>query len=1340
MLKRLEIALKPGILDAEGERICRKVRDYFSWDIPGDAIPGTSPVRVIHVITFDARLSEDEYEAIRRDIFTNPVTQISSFDPLTNPAVIPFEWVIWVGFRPGVRDTAGSVALEAISSYLRRNLHPEDAAYTSKIYEIRSGNLSRDQLEVIAKELLANELIQQWRIFSRDEWNPEEGIGFIVPRVFFKDSEYGRVHTLSVTSDEVLARLSRERNLALHPQDIPVIRNYFNRPEIRAERARVGLSDPTDVELEAISQARSDHCNHNTFRGVFTYRDLETGETVVVDNLFKTCIEAPTLELQKKKDWVISVLWDNAGVAAFDDNHHYVITGETHNSPSNMEAYGGALTGIVGVYRDIMGTGKGARLVGGLYGYCVGPRNYPGPLKPHLHPRRLLDGVVEGVRDGGNKHGVPTIFGNLLYHPSYLGKCLVFVASIGIMPQSVPNGPCHDKRPEPGDLIVMCGGRVGKDGIHGVTASSEAYSEHTPVGHVQIGDPYTQKKMHDFLLEARDEGLISFITDNGGGGLSSSVGESARLAGGAFVELDRVPLKYEGLDPWEIWVSESQERMTVGIKPEHLDRFMELSKKHEVESTVIGRYENTGKLHLTYNGKTCAYLDLKFFEEEFPKWRFEAEWLSPARRGLCEPVIKEPKNYGELLHTLMARPNVRSREWIQRQYDHEVQGTSVVKPLVGIHRDIPSDAAVIRPVFSSMKGLAVTQALHPFYGQIDTYHMVAVTIDESVRRLLSVGGRLDRIGGVDNFCWPTIQYDPQENPDGHYKAAQLVRANWALRDFCLAFGIPLLSGKDSMYVDGFLKGAFGERHKVSGLPTMQFTATTIVDDVSKCVTLDAKVPGDDVYIIGVTKNELGGSEYYDLFGYVGLNVPKVEVSSFVPLYRALEEAISEGLVASCHGIYRGGLAIHAALVVMAGWLGMEIDLGNVPTTGIDRNDYILFSESAGRFIVTVAPENREKFEAIFRKHCGSYADEAVRRIGVVLDKPVFRCIGLDGSILFEESIADIKKSWSGKEETDPPELYHPERSASDLRKMLLPASEGEGELHRNSVSFAPFTATGDSGKPLAIVLTGFGLNCDYETAHVLEIAGARAIRLHLNDLIAKPAWLREAKIFVIDGGFSWGDDHGAGVIMGCRLRYNLGEELLEFADRGGLILGICNGFQVLVNLGLLPGRWMKNSNSHEKAFTREVALLPNDCGHFVDSWVWLEANPLSPCVWTKGLNIVEFPVRHGEGKFYTSQEVLESLTENQLVALRYVRPDGSPAQGKYPFNPNGSIFDIAGICDPTGRIMGLMPHPEAFHHFTNHPNWTLYKELLFRSGRSSGDIPDVGLGVLFFRNAVKYWE
>jgi phosphoribosylformylglycinamidine synthase len=592
----------------------------------------------------------------------------------------------------------------------------------------------------------------------------------------------------------------------------------------------------------------------------------------------------------------------------------------------------------------------------------VGPRDYEGPLKPKLHPRRLLDGIIEGVRDGGNKSGIPTPFGQVFFHPHYIGKCLVFVAALGFMPARIKADPIEFKKTEAGDLIVMCGGRVGKDGIHGVTASSEVYSAHTPAGHVQIGDPYTQKKMHDFLIEARDEGLISYITDNGGGGLSSSVGESARFSNGCEVHLDRVPLKYEGLDQWEIWVSESQERMTVGIKPESWDRFLELARKHNVECADIGRYTDSGRVHLLYKGKTCAYVDLDFLKSDFPQWTFEAEWQEPSARGLYEPVIREPEDYLGLLKTMLARPNIASKNWIARQYDHEVQGGNVLKPLLGRYRDIPADAVVIRPHLPSLRGIAFTQALLPTYGEIDTYAMVAATIDETVRRLLVVGSDPEQIGGVDNFCWPSVQYDPTENPDGKYKAAQLVRANWALRDVCLAFGIPLLSGKDSMYVDGYIDGPFGEAHRISGLPTLQFTATSIVPDVRNCVTMDVKVPGDLIYILGETRDELGGSEYYDLFGQIGLNVPRSKVESDKRHYAALHQAVQQGLVNAARGIYRGGLGIHLTLMALAGDLGLEVDLARVPAESSIRSDKILFSESCGRIILCIKARKKKDFE------------------------------------------------------------------------------------------------------------------------------------------------------------------------------------------------------------------------------------------------------------------------------------------------------------------------------------------------------------------------------------------
>ncbi|TWI77421.1 phosphoribosylformylglycinamidine synthase subunit II [Desulfobotulus alkaliphilus] len=993
MQARLEITLKPELEDAEGLALQKKVKDVFGIEL--DA------VRCVRILTFDAELTEAECILARDRIFCNPVSQEASFEPLA----LDFDGCIWVGFRPGVRDNAGATAMEALSDVLGRSFGPEDTVYTSRRYCIKGKGLTEKLMDRIAGELLANDIIQQWQVFTKESWDVKEGVGLILPKVRLNHEP--EVTTIPIDSDATLQAVSQARNLALNPNDVPVIRRYFLNGQTLALRREKGLEQPTDIEIEYIAQGRSDHCNHNTFRGLFRYRDLETGETEVIDNLFKTCIQNPTLKMQKEKDWVVSVLWDNAGAARFDDHWNYVITGETHNSPSNMEAYGGAITGIVGVYRDPLGTGKGARLIMGSYGFCVGELDYDGPLKPRLHPRRILDGVVEGVRDGGNKSGVPTPFGQVTFHSGYMGKCLVFVTALGIMPKAVAGAPGHEKTTSPGEHIIMCGGRVGKDGIHGVTASSETFSAHTPAGHVQIGDPYTQKKMHDFLLEARDAGLIAFITDNGGGGLSSSIGESARFAGGCTVALDQVPLKYEGLDQWEIWVSESQERMTVSVKPEHLEAFMALSEKHAVESTVIGTYTDTGYLEITWKGKTVAWIHMDLLEEGFPQWEFDCEWIPPKLRGLYEPVIGAPSDYNGVLKTLLARPNIASKEWIVRQYDHEVQANSVIKPLVGRERDIPSDAAVIRPVLDSERGIAFTQTLLPTYSQIDAGAMTAAVIDEAVRRLLAVGGGLSEMGGVDNFCWPDIQYHPEKNPDGRFKAAQLVRSCKALQAMCEAYQIPLLSGKDSMYVDGHLQGPFGETRKVSGLETLQFSATAMVENVWLCQSMDVKNPGDRLYLLGETANELGGSEYYEWMGYVGLHVPEVDPEAFLPLYQALEKAMKMALVNSAHAVARGGLGVHLALVAMAGCRGLNVDLGPVKIRGdipVEREDILLFSESCGRMLVTVSREKEKAFQELFDGlPCAC--------IGEVLENDILRICGRQGKELVHTCMADLKQSF-----------------------------------------------------------------------------------------------------------------------------------------------------------------------------------------------------------------------------------------------------------------------------------------------------------------------------------------
>jgi len=986
---RLEIAQKLILPDAEGKKIQKKAKEYFNIHL--------SDIRTIDVIIMDVPLTDTQLSCIQTDLFTNPVTQNSSYAPLP----IPFDFCVWVGYRPGVRDNPGSTATEAIQDLLGISFDKNDGVYTSKRYCFSGASLTKEQITLIAQELLANDIIQQWKIFSKAQWDMNEGIGLIIPKVQLNHTP--TVSTIPIDSCDTLFKISQERNLALNPKDIPVIRDYFIREDVIKERQAVNLSDPTDVELEYISQARSDHCNHNTFNAIFHYTDHTTNQTITIDNLFKTYIVQPTRLIQAEKDWVISVLWDNAGVGKLNDDYFYVITGETHNSPSNMEAYGGAITGIVGVYRDPLGTGKGAKLVMGAYGFCVGPRDYEGELKPKLHPRRLLDGIIEGVRDGGNKSGIPTPFGHVLFHQGYMGKCLVFVTAVGIMPASIHKSPSDQKITSNGDIIFMCGGRVGKDGIHGVTASSEIFTEHTPAGHVQIGDPYTQKKMHDFLLEARDEGLIAFITDNGGGGLSSSIGESARFSNGCIVHLDKVPLKYEGLDYWEIWISESQERMTVAVKPDHKNRFLELSHKHNVESTAIGTFTHSGKLHIMHHDQTCAFVNMDLLQSGFPQWEFQAEWRSPENRGMTEPVVTQPKLFEPLLKRMLSQPNICSKEWIIRQYDHEVQGTSVIKPLVGVSNDVNSDATVIRPVLSLEKGLALSQAALPFYSAIDAYHMTTCTIDEAIRRVIAVGANPNHISGVDNFCWPSIQYDAEKNPDGKHKAAQLVRSCMALKDMCLAYRIPLLSGKDSMYVDGHLQGPYGETRKISALETLQFSTLAHIESITTCTTMDVKYDNDLVYIIGETRPELGGSEYYHLLGYIGVNVPNVFPERFFKRYCALAEAIQSGVASSVHGVYRGGLGVHLALCAMAGQKGMTIDLRKCHRINIQRDDFLLFSETPGRFIVTISPQDQTQFEKIMHDYTFSC-------IGFVASTH-FKIIGLQGHDVINSPVNELRDAW-----------------------------------------------------------------------------------------------------------------------------------------------------------------------------------------------------------------------------------------------------------------------------------------------------------------------------------------
>jgi len=542
---------------------------------------------------------------------------------------------------------------------------------------------------------------------------------------------------------------------------------------------------------------------------------------------------------------------------------------------------------------------------------------------------------------------------------------------------------------------VMTGGRIGKDGIHGATFSSEELHEGSPVTAVQIGDPITQKKMTDFLLLARDLDLYRAITDNGAGGLSSSVGEMARLSGGCEIDLARAPLKYAGLQPWEILLSEAQERMSLAVDPEKTGAFLALAKKMEVEATVLGRFTDSGKFHVRFGERTVALLDMEFLHGGVPQLRLKARWRPPRHP---EPDFPEPADLGQELKALLARLNICSKESVVRQYDHEVQGGSVVKPLVGAACDGPGDAAVIRPLLDSFEGVVVANGICPRYSDIDTYHMAACAIDEAVRNAVAVGGSLERMAGLDNFCW----CDPvqsEKTPDGEYKLAQLVRANMALYDITTAYGVPCISGKDSMKNDYQIGDT-----KISIPPTLLFSAIGVIRDVRKAVTMEAKKAGDPVYVLGRTDRELGGSEWYALMGFIGNGVPKVNAVRAKRLYAALSRAIAAGLVASCHDCSDGGLAVALAEVAFAGDLGLSVDLARVPARGIRRNDELLFSESQSRFVVTVSPGKAAAFERIMK---GS----AFARVGRVTQEKTLKIQGLKGNAVVAEDISVLKAAW-----------------------------------------------------------------------------------------------------------------------------------------------------------------------------------------------------------------------------------------------------------------------------------------------------------------------------------------
>jgi len=951
MIWRVEIRPKEEFSDPHAAEVLAQIRQL--------GIDGVSDVTAVKLYFLSGELTEQDVRRTAECLLIDPIIEQYALGQSDGKG----RQVIEVHLKSGVMDPVAASTLSAV----REMGLAVEWVRTARRYEL-TGRLEERQCRTVARKLLANEVIEDVHF---EAYTPPP----MVAQPYELEIRYVPIRDLD---DAGLEKLSVDGDLFLNVTEMRAIRDYYR---------RIGR-EPRDVELEMIAQTWSEHCVHKTFRSDVLVTDRSGNEVERIPNLIKSTIFAATAELNKP--WCISVFEDNAGVIEFDEKYAVCFKVETHNHPSAIEPYGGASTGIGGVVRDPMGTGLGAYPVANTDVFCFGPPDYPADQLPKgvLHPRRVMRGVVGGVRDYGNRMGIPTVNGAVYFDEKYLGNPLVFCGTVGILPRTM----CF-KSPQPGDAIVLVGGRTGRDGIHGATFSSgELTHEHeTKFSHaVQIGNAITEKKMLETIIQARDEGLYTAITDCGAGGLSSAVGEMGRHLG-AEVHLDRVPLKYEGLSYTEIWISEAQERMVLSVPRENVERLLKVFADEDVEATVIGHYGVEGRmLRLFYDGQLVGELEMDFLHEGLPRPVKRAVWQ---RIETPSPAPAARDCYNQVLLKILSAPNVASKEWIIRQYDHEVQGASVVKPLIGAAQDGPSDAAVIRPLLASRKALVISCGMNPRLGELDPYQSALHAVDEALRNSIAVGGDLRRTAILDNFCWGNCN-----KPD---RMGSFVQAAKACRDAALAYEVPFISGKDSLNNE-FLTDS-GESIAVP--PTLLISAISVIDDAGRCVTADAKSPGDYVFLLGKTQPQLGGSHLLLVEGISsGNDVPPVEMQTNRRVMEALQAAIEAGCVRACHDLSEGGLAVAAAEMAFAGGIGMELDVAALPAEAGASVQARLFGESAGRFLVEVAPSKYDEFMRIVK-------DCPVGELGRITDDDRLVIRDAD-AVRIDISLAEAKSAWT----------------------------------------------------------------------------------------------------------------------------------------------------------------------------------------------------------------------------------------------------------------------------------------------------------------------------------------
>ena len=940
--------------------------DHAARDVVAGAaeleLPGCGSARTSAGWLIEGDVGRADVERIAAALLADPVTESFVVDeagaaPLcTGPAGLPT--IVHVLPRPGVTDPAGLTAQQAIALLG----HPGTTVRSLHKYWLPT--MTADAAAHLARKLLANEAIHDvvvgpLRLRSLAGGRSWEFCRETIP--------------LDGLDDAALSRLSRDRCLALNAGELRAVRDHF----------RSLGRDPFEIELETIAQTWSEHCCHKTLSSAVDH--VGPAGPVRYDNLLKETVFAATRTIRESlgpRDWCVSVFRDNSGVVRFDGDHDICVKVETHNHPSAIEPYGGAATGLGGVIRDVLGTGLGAKPIANLDVFCVAPPDTPPAEVPPgvIPPRRLLQGVVAGVRDYGNRMGIPTIAGAVAHDPGYLGNPLVFCGTVGIMPRGNAEAAV-----QPGDLVVVAGGRTGRDGIHGATFSSielTSDSESQSGGAVQIGHAIHEKMLTDFVLEASRQRLFHAITDCGAGGLSSAVGEMGATLG-AEVDLDRVPLKYEGLSATEAWISEAQERMVLAVAPADWEKLAQVAADEGVEAVAIGTFTGTGRLLLRWQGQVAGELDCHFLHEGRPKQRLQSRHeLRPAAAARWSAVADDAQVLTDTLLRVLALPDVASKEWIIRQYDHEVQGASVIKPLLGPGAG-PADGTVIRGVLGRQRGIVLGVGLRHRLGRLDPYQMAAGGIVEAIANVVAAGADPDQIALLDNFCWGDTRREES--------LGTLVEACRACHDMALAFGAPFVSGKDSLNNVFAWTDAGGVAREISIPPTLLATALGQVPDVARAVSPDLKQAGNRLAVIGTTRPDTAGSQIELAAIVAGGRVPAVDAAACRAACQALARARSAGTVQGCHDVSDGGLATAVAEMAIAGGLGARLELAAVPRAADDdavaaqaRDLAMAFGETPGRFVCEVRPADADRFAALMEgvpwAWIGAVASEAVLTI------------------------------------------------------------------------------------------------------------------------------------------------------------------------------------------------------------------------------------------------------------------------------------------------------------------------------------------------------------------------